>query len=683
MTTSNLDFLCKAIGHHEVVFDPKRAVKATWGKSHVMDKKSTFFLLHKNNFFAYAAHPKQSHPYPTLFWKGEDVVAYAPGSAENVYFLDKKTPSEEKKAFLKRVNPDFAMCIPPVEENVVAESSFWDQVFFQIKGIHIELLIVGLFINLFALSVPLFTLSVYDRVLPTFSTSTLWSLTIGILLIFVFDWLFKLHKTKLLSKANSWAGVEQDERILSHFMKERKMNASVGEQMDFVHLVRQSRESFLMSIVPAVADAPFVFIFLGLIYFLSPVIVWVPIFFIGVIFLLQSFIVPRHAKNVSKSLSEEKKTERMMHEILSSNTSIRFNNRTGAVLSKWRMHIYKFQQIVSKTQIWQQLGHSSVLSLAQVSAIIVLVVGVFQVHEGAMSIGALIACSILSSRAIAPAMNVVDAFSKLQKVMNIAKEYKRIHKQAVEAWVHSKETPEKLVQPECLLECKNVLCVFEGSPKPALDHISLKIKPGERVAILGRNGAGKSTLLNVLSGLITPKSGQILMDSVDLTRIPVTELRDYVHHMSQSPSFLSGTIRHAVAGDDDTDDAKLKSAIQRSGLQKVLESSGLGVDSDISENASNLSSGGRGMLSLAQAFYRNPKVMMMDEPTSHFDHQMELFVCGQIREWLNETGSTFILTTHRMHLMQLVDRLIVMDMGKIVLDGPKEAVLKKLGENNA
>lgn len=678
MSKQNLKALNKIMRVYGESFNALVLAKSYYGTIEDLGKKELLTLLHKSHYHAFLVNPNNPSSYPTVYFKGDSIVAISIEGEQEIILIEQENDITDLKSFLKEYKPEYAVAIPPKEVSHKSQRSlFWDA-FMGIKGLHIELLVMGLFINLFAIGLPLYTLSVYDRVLPTFATSTLWALTIGIVIVLVLDFAFRIQKAKLLSYAQAYTASKQDEALLDKFLKQRQMPLSSGEQIEFFGLIQGARESILVHIVPAIADAPFILLFLAIIYALAPTLTLVPVLLIAIVLLIQLLLIPKVGELSQKSIDKEKKKESLLYEVLFANVSVRLTNATGRIRAIWRTHSKNVQYAAERSRMWQQIGHISVTSLAQLSAVGVLVVGTFEVNTGTLTIGGLIASSILSARAIGPALNVADALVKFQKVKKVAEEVEKLESYADESWTHNAQTPETLNTVTGSIDCRDLLTIYPNNPKPVLENINLSFKPGERVAILGRNGAGKSTLAKSLAGVIPPKSGQILLEGVDIQRIPVTELREHILLLSQSQRLMSGSIRDVIANSIEIDEERLKEAIEMSGLDAMLGQTGIGLDADIGENGSNLSGGQRQMLSFAQALYRRSKVLIMDEPTSHFDHELELKVRDYLKNWLDKYESTFILVTHRLSLLTLVDRLIVMDNGKVLMDGPRDDVLKKL-----
>lgn len=293
MSENNLKALNTAINIYGNSFDAITLAKSYLGTTANLAAKDILTLLHKVNFHAFLIDPKKDISYPTLFWKDDVIIAITVDGRDTVTLCDEESSIMDKKDFLEQHTPEFAICIPPKEDkNPSAACLFWSS-FGDIKGLHVELLLIGLFVNLFALGLPLYTLSVYDRVLPTFATSTLWALTIGIIIVLFLDFLFKIQKVKLLNYAQAYIAAKHDESLLDKFLKQRNINISSGEQLEFFHLIQGAREAVLLSILPAIADAPFILLFLGIIYLLAPPLVIVPIILIAIVLLVQGFMVPK------------------------------------------------------------------------------------------------------------------------------------------------------------------------------------------------------------------------------------------------------------------------------------------------------------------------------------------------------------------------------------------------------
>lgn len=654
----------------------KTLSKSYLGKVDGLDFKEILVLFRQAGFNAFICKPNIKSDYPVLYWKDAQLQGYSVSSDSDVTLMEDGT-SISNSDFKLNYEPELVLCVPPREVNKNSENILFGA-FKHLRGVQFELIVIGFFVNLFALGLPLFTLSVYDRVLPTFATSTLWALTVGIAIILLLDFMFKLQKARLLSFVQAYFSKYQDENLLDKLLKIKSGQKSVGLQMEYFHMLQGSRDVLLMNVMPALTDLPFVFLFMGIIYLISPLLALVPLVLILLIFIVQVLLIPRVTELSKNAMDVQDRKESFLYEVLFANTSIRLTNATGMIRSKWRMYAKNYNHVMQKSRFWQQVGSVMVSSLAQISAVAVLVIGTYEVNDGVVTIGSLIACSILSGRAISPALSVADAMVKYQKVKVVGREIKSLEKLPVESWVQDDNCPEKILNPRGEVIFKGLYVSYPNMPKPALDDVNIKINSGERVAIVGRNGAGKSTLSKAVAGLVSPVNGQVMFDGVDLSRIPVTDLRDHVYLLEQSHKILSGSMKDVIVNDLEVDEERLVEAVKSSGLDVVLQQTGIGLEADIGENGCNLSGGQRQMLLLAQALYARPKVLIMDEPTSSFDHELELKVRGFMQKSLDSYKPTFILVTHRMNLLTLVDRLIVMDNGSVVMDGPKKDVLNKL-----
>ena len=654
------------------------------GKSKNLTVSDALVLLREAHHPAYitSLNEAQKSSHPSLLLNAEQVLGILlPGQNKvSLPHQRKEIPLKDFLGLEKDISA--ALVVPPatpVQEDTL--DWFWNP-FRTMRGAHIELFITGLFINLFTLAIPLFTMSIYDRVLPTFATPTLWALTIGVCIVLMLDMIFRSFKATLLSQAHMRAGLPQDEQLLEHFLRQKNLPKGTGERLETFHLLSQARESLIMNIFPAIVDLPFIMLFVGIIYLLSPALALVPIGIVATTWLIQGFVVPKMNRLARENVKAQQNREALLHDLLAASISIRLTNSLGRSMVQWRNKAGSLLSSSQKSLFWQQIGQNIAMSMAQISSVIVLIVGVFEINAGTMSIGALIATSILSGRAIAPALHISDAFVRLQRVQAILAELKKVTEQPLESLLPSEQTPEQLTEASGALECRQLVCTYPSLPKSALEDVSFQIQAGERIGILGRNGAGKSTLAGALSGLIIPSSGQVLLDGIDIQRLPAPDLRQHVMFVQQSPYFPNIRIRDAIATDLVPDEERLQFSLRMSGLEQMMAQTGIGLETEIGENGQNLSGGQRQMLALAQAMYHQPKVLILDEPTSHFDHQLEHYVKERLFEWLEQSQSTFILITHRLGLLDLTNRLFVLNDGKLAADGPRDKILKQLQDKS-
>jgi ATP-binding cassette subfamily C protein LapB len=368
-----------------------------------------------------------------------------------------------------------------------------------------------------------------------------------------------------------------------------------------------------------------------------------------------------------------------LFEIVRSAVAVRVHNRQQDSLNRWRVQAARLHAIEASGQLWQALGQHITVTVAQLSFIAVLVVGAEMVMNGGLTVGVLVASSMLCSRAMTPALHLVDTLVRIQKIRAGLKQLRSGLNRPLEVLSTSDATPDFLPTCQGSLLLQNVGVTLPERPgRPALHNLNLRIAPGERWAVVGSNGAGKSTLLAALAGFVDPTAGTLHLDGVDYTRMPVSEVRRHVVLVPQQPSLPDVSVREVIAGMAPVNEVLMSEALDVSGFGHVLKELGAGLELRTGPDGERLSGGQRQMLALAAAIYRVPRVLLLDEPTSAFDPDAERHVTERLAAWLKRRHTTLVLVTHRVGLLELVDNMVVLAQGQLIYGGSKKDVMKKL-----
>ena len=556
------------------------------------------------------------------------------------------------------------------------EHWFWSAVKKNLP-VYRDVLVAAFFINVFALALPLFTMNVYDRVVPNYAVETLWTLAIGLLIVVVMDFTLRMMRSYFLDLASEridrHVSADIMERVLGSRLEHRP--SSVGSYAVNLRSFDSVRDFINSVSITTLIDLPFAVIFCAVIFWIAPMVL-LPLLAGVVIVLVYVSVgrgklrelsettyragVQRNATLIEslvgldtiKAMGAESKTQRRWEEATA------FLARTGVQL-----------RLVSNANQFVTAGTTQLVTL------FVVVTGVYLITEGMLSMGGLIACTMLAGRVMAPVGQLAGLLTQFQ--------YAQISLGSVDQIMETpQERPEgaRFLSRETFggeIEFKDVTFSYPGAEMPSLVDVSFKIKPGEKVAILGRVGSGKSTLQKLAMGLFQPSEGAVLIDGIDLRQLDPAEYRKQVGYMPQDLTLFHGTLRdniviaHPYASDSDV----LKAA-EQANLLEFVNRHPQGFDMTISERGDSLSGGQRRCVALARAVLGEPPVVLMDEPTGSMDHSTEVAVKSSLAAFI--AGRTWIVVTHRNSLLEMVDRIIVIDNGKIVADGSRQSVITAL-----
>ena len=540
-----------------------------------------------------------------------------------------------------------------------------------------EVLVCSLFINLFVLLIPLFTLNVYDQVIPNFAQETLVVLSTGVLIALVFDFLLKTVRTYILERVAARVGTEYDGKLMERMLliDGEQMRLSVGERANLFRELQGIREFYAAKLIPTAVDLPFFLLFMGVIYMIAPVLTVVPAVGAIVILTLNAAIqIPINRATANYFSSMQKKSTLLM-ETLAGTTTYKLFNAIGS-------RLFRFSTVAehaAETARYNQflLGVVQAVSLAAVHMVhvLVVVVGVFEIQSGMLTIGGLIACTILSGRAMAPIVNVGTVVSRWQQSKDVLVAIDGLFKLPHEGERASTQSGDGALSGQITLS--EVSYRYPGQQRPALSQVTLNIQPGERIGLIGPTGAGKSTLAGLLSGMMQEFDGDLELDGYAISSIAPAKLRANVAFVPQMPFFVQGTIRdNVLLGSEDATDAQLQQAVEISGLDTVIQQTGYGLDTPVGENGAALSGGQRQAVSLARALVREPNILVFDEPSTGLDSALEARLKQRLAGYLE--GRTYIMVTHRSSMLDLVDRLVLLENGRVRADGPKAEVMRAL-----
>ncbi len=557
-----------------------------------------------------------------------------------------------------------------------AKHWFWD-VIYKSWPIYIEVLVASLLINTFALASPLFIMNVYDRVVPNHALETLWVLAIGVGIVFTFDFIMKSLRGYFIDAAGKRSDIILSATIFEKVMgiKMESRPASVGAFANNLHEFESFRDFLTSATLTTLIDLPFLFIFIAVIYMLGGNIALVPLCVVPLA-ILSGIAVQKPLKNTINELFKYSAQKgAILIESLTNLDSIKTSSAEGQMQRQWEQNIGQIAQLGLKSRFYSSIAVNLTVFLQQMASVAVVIVGVYKISEGDLTTGGLIACTILTGRALAPVAQVASLLTRYHQARASLDSLNKMMSLAVE-----REPGKKYLHRPTFkgsIEFKNISFSYPDQPTKALDNISFKIKAGERVGFIGRIGSGKSTIEKLMLGLYEAQEGSILIDGTDIRQIDPSDLRRQIGYVPQDISLMFGSVKDNITlGSHFADDASILHAAELAGVTTFVNKHPAGFDMPVGERGASLSGGQRQSVAVARSLLLSPPIYIMDEPSNSMDNSTEEAFKQRFSGELNT--QTLILVTHRASLLTLVDRLIVMDGSQIVADGPKEKVLEAL-----
>ncbi len=561
------------------------------------------------------------------------------------------------------------------QERFDAKSWFWSTLW-HFRPIYMHVILASFVVNALALASPLFTMNVYDRVVPTNALPTLWVMFTGVIIAFGFDFLLKNLRSYFVDMAGRNADTIIASRLMQQLMGLRMDNLppSTGGLANNIREFEQLRDFFGSTTLLAIVDVPFLIIFLLVVYMIAGPLVLVPIIAIPVVIGSNIFLQKPLKDNVEQGQKESMQKNAILVEAISGLDTIKTNQAEGIVQRRWEEVVAMNAESTAKGKGLVTLTSSITMSATQIVTVICVVWGVYLIAESQLTTGALIATSILLGRVMAPLSSIASMLSRLQKSKTALDVLNKIMELPIERPADKGYLKMDFIENS--LEFENVTFAYPGAANPALQGVNLTIKPGEKVGIVGRIGSGKTTLGRLTLGLYLPSEGQIKMGGIDIQQLDVADLRRKIGYVSQDNFLFFGSVRDNVTfGFPQADDQLILRASYLAGVSDFVRAHEAGFDMPVGERGMALSGGQRQAVAIARALLPDPDILILDEPTSSMDVASETTFFKRLQEHLAD--KTVILITHRYSLLPLVDRIVVMDRGKVVADGPREQILRQ------
>ncbi len=538
-----------------------------------------------------------------------------------------------------------------------------------------KVIVAAIFINLFVLAIPLFMKNVFDRVLPNNAIETLWAMSIGIFFILIFDLVFSLFRAYYLGKAGKSADLIMSNKIFSHLLNIRLDNkpSSTGQFVSRLQSFNAVREFLTSATIATLVDIPFALLFLAVIFYFAGALAWVSVVTVAIVVAVSFFMQKRIKKIVGKAAKEEQLKQTTLNEAVAGLEIIKSVRAQNRMRTHWDDALNQTLYYGEKAQFLSQMATQITGMITKFSSIAVIILGVYLSLEGDLTMGGIIVAMMLNSRVIGPINQIVGMIIKYDQMVLSFKNIEEIMDMEVE-----RENKSYLSRPDLRgdIEFKDVSFAYKGQNIDILKDINLTIKQGERVAILGKIGSGKSTIARLIMNLYAPKKGSILIDKTDIRQIDPVDLRKSIGSVPQEAFLFMGSVKdNIVIGEQFATDAEVLEASKAAGVHDFIGKHESGYDLLVGERGEGLSGGERQAITLARAILTKPNIMILDEPTNSMDRQTEHAFLKNMKNILGD--ETLIVITHKMTTLSLVDRIIVIDNGKIVTDGPKSLVMQK------
>ena len=600
-----------------------------------------------------------------------------PDAAQGAVYLSREELAARYSgvAIFSRPHFRFDQRTPPLVA-VPQRHWFWGAILEQ-RSIFKDVLAAALLINLFGLAMPLFTMNVYDRVVPNFAVETLWVFAGGMLIVLVLDYVIRLLRGHFINLASNRIDLKLSslimERVLGMRMSQRP--ASVGAFASNLRSFETVRDFIASATVTALIDLPFALLFLLALLWICWPLALIPLVGI-VIVLIYSYMVQYKMRALSETTFRASALRNStLVESLTALETIKAHGAESQMQAKWEKTTAFLARVNADLRLLSASSMNGVSSLQQFVNIAIVIAGVYLIHERMMSMGGLIAATMLAGRAMAPVGQMVGLLLQFEGAKNSLAALEKIMATPSErsdesAFIHRPE-----IRGE--IEFRNVHFSYPGRQQEALRGVSFRVAPGERVVVIGRVGSGKSTLQKLILGLYAPTKGAVLLDNVDLRQLDPADLRRSLGYVEQDSILFYGSLRENIAiRAPYADDRAVVAAAELAGLTEFVNRHPEGFDMVISERGESLSGGQRQGIAIARAVLLDPPVLLLDEPTSSMDYPSEAQFKERIRHYSQH--KTMVIVTHRPSLMELADRIIVLDDGVIVADGPKDKVMAAL-----
>jgi ATP-binding cassette, subfamily C, bacterial LapB len=541
-----------------------------------------------------------------------------------------------------------------------------------------QVLLAAVLANFLGLSTSLFIMVVYDRILPNEAIESLIALTAGVGIALIFDFIIKTLRAGFIDRAGHQADMAMGRRIFDQILdvQMRARKGSTGALASTLREFESLRDFFTSATLVAVVDLPFILLFVGVIYFIGGPLAIVPALAVPFVLVVGVAVQPILSRLAEKSFADGQSKQGVLVETLSGLETIKAAGAQRRMRARWEDAIARQSDHGLKSRAVTQFAINATAFAQQAAQVMIVFYGVFLITAGTISMGALIAGVILTGRALAPLAQLAQTLTRFNQARTSYLSLDALMQAESERPLGTGWIARPRLDGEIRFD--GVSFAYPDQTVDALRDISFTIRAGEKVAILGRIGSGKSTVARLMLGLYQPRQGAVLVDGIDIRQNDPGDLRRNMGSVLQDVWLFSGTVRENIAiGAMRPRDAEILEAARIAGVEEFIRRHPAGYDMMLSERGEGLSGGQKQAITLARALLGRPPIMLMDEPTSSMDVQNEGAVIARLKTELADR--TVVIVTHRTSLLELVDRVIVIDQGKVVADGPKSILSQPRG----
>jgi ATP-binding cassette subfamily C protein LapB len=542
------------------------------------------------------------------------------------------------------------------------------------KKLYIQVMAASAFINVFALFSAFYIMVVYDRVIPNNAIESLMALTVGILVIVVFDFSMKVLRGLYTDKASAMVDIDVSENLFDRISRnEQLINQPTGMVSAVVKEFDLLKDFIASASFVAFVDLPFIFLFIFVLYTIGGPVAAVPAVIVVVVIIAGLIIQPVIRKLSYNAAQDGQSKQSVIVEVLAGMETLKTLKGIDILRDRWVDSVDRQGITSAKSKFWSQLTTNFSLSGQQLSQVGIIVYGVFLIAEGSLTMGSLIACVILSGRTLAPLGQVSNLLGRFNQAMTAYVNFGQLMQQPVREINRSSQV--RVDKIEGQITITNVSLTYPEQKEAVINKVNLKVAAGEKIAIVGKIASGKTSLLRLITGLYDPSEGSVKIDKSDITHMHPDDIRNHIGVVMQIPILFSGTLKeNLLMGNPNATDKEMVAAAKIANVDAIASSLPDGYESLIAEGGKQLSGGQRQAICIARAFVGDPKIIIMDEPSSAMDSGSEQQLLEILKEKL--VNKTLILITHRGTLLSLVSRVVVIDNGRILADGPKDKVLQ-------
>lgn len=536
----------------------------------------------------------------------------------------------------------------------------------------------ALLINVLALAMPLFTMSVYDRVIPNGAIPSLVALSIGMGLAIVFDLILRMVRSRMIDITGKTIDVVLAANIFEHVMavKMSQRPSSVGIVANQLRDFDSVREFFTSGSVISATDLLFAVLFVGVLFIVAGPLAWVPLLMLPVM-IGTGVLLQRPLNRAMKRLQAESAARHgVLVESLAGLETVRATGGEARMQTAWERSVAATARSGEAVHFWSSLALTTANSAQMLTSLLLIVIGVFLIMNGTLTVGALVAANMLAGRVLSPIAGIASVITRGTQTFSALKSIDRI------MTLERERPPERTYVGRKIekgtISFENVSFAYPNAPGKALDKVTFKIQGGERVGIIGRVGSGKTTVGRLLLAFYEAQEGRVLVDGVDSRQYDPADLRSGIGFAMQDTDLFFGRLRDNITlGYPAATDEEVLAAARLAGVESFIAGHPMGYDMPISEGGRSLSGGQKQAIGLARVLIRKPKILFLDEPTAHFDVRSESEFLERLKA-LDDAQMTIIISTHRLSLLAMVDRLLLFDNGRLVADGPRDKVMSLL-----